>query len=303
MTSFTISDNELDHIKDQVVVVTGASSGIGLTTLRRILKHGGKVYASDLNPLPSPEVDSVPFSKVDVTDWKQQLELFKSAEKHYGKIDHVFANAGIAPTFSLLEDEVDANGDLLPPNLKTLDVNLTGCLYTVKLGINYLRKNPSGGSIVITASESSFTRFPPVDYTTSKHAVLGLLRSLTHLSPSLPLRINAIAPSWTDTGIVGRGVVAAIGKDNFQSADVPAQSVVLLMADSKKHGELVFSERGRFMDLENGKTGYQEFTARMLGREQGVSGEEAEGKKAFNDLSKMQEVWEPEKAAGEVASA
>ena len=53
----------------------GASSGIGLATLRRIIKHGGRVYAADLNPLPEPEANSVPFSKVDVTDWKQQLEL------------------------------------------------------------------------------------------------------------------------------------------------------------------------------------------------------------------------------------
>lgn len=90
MTSFTIEDNDLDQIKDQVVVITGmppdsryiirshlsgASSGIGLATLRRIVKHGGKVYAGDLNPLPSPEADTVPFSRVDVTDWKQQLEL------------------------------------------------------------------------------------------------------------------------------------------------------------------------------------------------------------------------------------
>ena len=55
--------------------VVGASSGIGLATLRRIVKHGGKVYAGDINALPEPEADSVPFSKVDVTDWRQQLEL------------------------------------------------------------------------------------------------------------------------------------------------------------------------------------------------------------------------------------
>ena len=92
---------------------------------------------------------------------------FKAAEEHYGKIDHVFANAGIAPTINLLEDDLDEDGDLAPPNLRTLDVNLTGCLYTVKLGIHYLRKNSAGGSIVITASGSSFMRFPPVDYSAS----------------------------------------------------------------------------------------------------------------------------------------
>lgn len=90
--------------------------------------------------------------------------MFKAAEKKYGKIDHVFANAGIRPTVSLLEDDVDENGDLLPPKLDTMNVNLTGCMYTVKLGIHYLRKSSSGGSIVMTASGSSFSRFPATDY-------------------------------------------------------------------------------------------------------------------------------------------
>lgn len=142
----------------------GASSGIGLATLRRIIKHGGKVFASDLNPLPEPELSSVPFMKVNVTSWKEQVEMFKAAEKKYGKIDHVFANAGIGANFTLLEDDVDENGDLLPPNLSTYNVNLIGCTYTVKLAIHHLKKNQNGGSIVMTASASSFLRFPATDY-------------------------------------------------------------------------------------------------------------------------------------------
>jgi NAD(P)-dependent dehydrogenase (short-subunit alcohol dehydrogenase family) len=63
-----------------------------------VIKHGGKVYAGDLNPLPEPEASSVPFLRVDVTSWKEQLALFRQAQEHYGKIDHVFANAGIAPS-------------------------------------------------------------------------------------------------------------------------------------------------------------------------------------------------------------
>lgn len=112
MTSFTISDPQLDQLKDKVVIITGASSGIGLATLRRVIQHGGKPFASDLNPLPEPENASVPFLKVNVTSWADQLALFKTAEKEYGKIDHVFANAGIRPTVSLLEDDVDENGDV-----------------------------------------------------------------------------------------------------------------------------------------------------------------------------------------------
>jgi NAD(P)-dependent dehydrogenase (short-subunit alcohol dehydrogenase family) len=299
MTSFTISDGELGDIKDQVVLITGtrtsktrsstilitypgASSGIGLATLRRVIKHGGKVFACDLNPLPEPEASSIPFMKVDVASWKEQLELFKAAQKQYGKIDHVFANAGIVPSMTLLEDDVDENGDLLPPKKDTIDVNLIGCLYTVKLAIHYLKKNPNGGSIVMTASGSSFSRFPGADYSTSptlpslfpsdpiqaicKHAILGILRALyTPLYPNLPIRINAVAPSWTNTPLMTREVVAALGEGNCQSADVVARSVVLLMSDGKRHGEMVYSKRGNYTEMENGDKGFHALVKGMFG--------------------------------------
>lgn len=96
------------------------------------------------------------------------------------------------------------------------------------------------------------------------------MRSLTqHLHPALPLRVNAIAPSWTATGIIPPGAVAAIGEAEFQLPDVPARSAVLLMADGKRHGEMVFSERGRFVELENGEAGYHGFAAGMLVIEKG----------------------------------
>jgi NAD(P)-dependent dehydrogenase (short-subunit alcohol dehydrogenase family) len=171
MTSFTIADTDLEALKGQVVVVTGipnlpncnlstnnlagASSGIGLATVRRLLQHGAKVFASDLNPLPEPEHSTVPFCKVDVTSWSDQLAMFRAAKAEYGHIEHVFANAGIGGSTYLLDDDKDENGELLPPSLNTVNVNLIGCMYTVKLGIHFMKQNPNGGSLVLTASASS----------------------------------------------------------------------------------------------------------------------------------------------------
>ncbi|KAF2750216.1 NAD(P)-binding protein [Sporormia fimetaria CBS 119925] len=254
MTSFTIPDSNLDAIKDKVVIVTGAASGIGLATVKRVLQHGGKVFASDVNDMPEPEKSQVSFMNVDVTSWKEQLDMFKAAQEKFGKIHHVFANAvGIGPTCTLLENEVDENGDLLPPRLKTFDVNLTGVVYTVKLGIHYIQKHSEGGSIVMTA--------------TSKHAVLGLLRSLyVNLHPNLPIRINAIGPSWTETGIVPKEVIEALGRDAVQSPDVVARSVVNLMAGTA-HGEFIYSDRGKFWDIENGDKGLNAYAWKMIGSE------------------------------------
>lgn len=115
------------------------------------------------------------------------------------------------------------------------------------------------------------------------------MRSLTgHLQPKLPIRINAVAPSWTDTGILSPPVLAALG-DKMQTADVPARSVTLLMADKKRHGELVYSERGHFIELENGEKGYHHLTAQMLGAESEGGLTEL---KVMRDLLKMKEAGE-----------
>ena len=116
-----------------------------------------------------------------------------------------------------------------------------------------------------------FSRFSPTDYTTSKHAVLGLLRSLyTTLHPHLPIRINAIAPSWTATGIVPAALIAALGEGAVQSADVVARSVIYLFASEKgeggekQHGACVYSDKGKFWDIENGPRGLNEYAKKML---------------------------------------
>ncbi|KAF2193209.1 NAD(P)-binding protein [Zopfia rhizophila CBS 207.26] len=284
MTSFTISDDDLQSLKDQVVVITGGSSGIGLATVKRLLGIGAKVVVGDLNEPPEPEKSQVTYLKVDATSWKEQLELFKKAKEKYGTVNHAFANAGIKPTVSLLEDDVDKNGDLLPPKLDTINVNLIGVMYTIKLAIYYIKQNSEGGSIVISGSGSSFRRFSPTDYTTTKHGVTGLVRSLYgNLHPTIPIRVNAIAPSWTDTGILSREMFAAMG-DLVQPADVVARSVILLMADKNRHGEMIYSECGKFWEIEKGEDGLNQYASKMLGQ----SGEGPE-EGVFRKLKKMAE--------------
>jgi hypothetical protein len=64
---------------------------------------------------------------------------------------------------------------------------------------------------------------------------------------------------------VSRHIIAALGEDNYQSADVVGRSVTLLMADQKRHGELIYSECGKFRDMESGEKGFHALTKKMLG--------------------------------------
>lgn len=96
MPEFTISDGDLASLSGKVVIVTGCSSGIGLATVKELLKVGAKVVGGDLSESKSA-VDSPDFAyvQVNVTDWKALCNLFKQAISRFGHIDHVFANAGV----------------------------------------------------------------------------------------------------------------------------------------------------------------------------------------------------------------
>ncbi|KAK5146480.1 hypothetical protein LTR32_001938 [Rachicladosporium monterosium] len=99
---------------------------------------------------------------------------------------------------------------------------------------------------------SSIQRFRIADYTTAKHGVLGFMRGMVpNLERSgVPLRINALAPGWTETGMVPKGVIEAAGQAT-QSPDVVARSVALLMADEAYQGKLIYSNQGKYWEIED----------------------------------------------------
>ncbi|KAK4543155.1 hypothetical protein LTR36_005933 [Oleoguttula mirabilis] len=254
MTEFTIKDNDFASLAGKSVVVTGGSSGIGLATAKLLLDIGASVVSGDLNP-PPIEHEKLAFVETDVAQWTDLKSLFKRAKDLHGRIDHVFANAGISGRADYMADQFDEDGELLEPSIVTYDINLRGMINTSYLGIHYMRhQEPAGGSVVVTASASSFQRFRITDYTVAKHGVLGFLRGMVpNLKTSgLPIRINALSPSWTVTGMVPEAIVHALGA-GVQTPEVVARSAVLLMADESRNGQLIYSWEGRYMEIEEGK--------------------------------------------------
>ena len=184
-----------------------------------------------------------------MTSWSSLAELFKATHAEYGRIDIVFANAGIGPSDSYVDLKQSPDGEVQEPSHRTLDINLKACTNTVVLGVHYMKSQPSGGSIVVTASASSYQRFIASDYAIAKHGVLGLMRSLVDQLPPHRIRINAIAPSWTDTRLVPEEALAKAGI-KVQSPSVVARSVGILAVDEGRHGECVYSCEGIYRELE-----------------------------------------------------
>lgn len=143
-----------------------------------LLAQGASVVGGDINA-STTNSSKFSFVKTDTTSWAELLALFKHAKELHGRIDHVFSNAGISGRANYLDEKFDENGELQEPSTLTLDIDLRGMINTSYLGLYHFRhQDPPGGSIVCTASASSFQRFRVCDYTTAKHGVLGFMRGI-----------------------------------------------------------------------------------------------------------------------------
>ncbi|KAI1760177.1 NAD(P)-binding protein [Hypoxylon sp. FL1150] len=199
------------------VIVTGGANGLGLSMTKYFASLGYIVTIFDVNTDAGHKVAAevasenpgavVSFKRADVTAWDDQAKAFKEVHQQHGKIDVVMANAGIseqgASSLALVDEEEPSQ-----PRLRTLDVNLTGVIYTVKLAIHYIKKNQpdpstgSRGSVICTASNAGLYPFPvaPI-YAASKFGIIGLVRSLSKVLERVNVSINALAPAVLETGI------------------------------------------------------------------------------------------------------
>ena len=234
----------------QTTIVTGGSSGIGLAMAKHFASKGHHLFILDLSTETGEAVAQqlsseypgaiVSFKKSDVSSWDELARAFKDIYASQGGIHTVMANAGISEQGSsslLTQDEEEPS----QPNLKVLDVNMTGVVYSkhnchwprlachnshrpinrltlpclfitaVKLAIHYMSKNQpspvngSRGAIICTASNGGIYPFPVAPlYASSKGGVIALVRSLGVALEETQIQINALAPA-----VLGRFSAAA----------------------------------------------------------------------------------------------
>lgn len=142
-------------VKDKTILITGGASGFGAGFFQRWAAAGATIVIGDVNVKKGDQLvrdirketgnENLHFLHVDVADWQSQVQFFKDAIRlsPHGGIDTVVANAGIADHDQTIENPegLDARNPP-PPNLRVLDVNLTGVLYTAHLALFWLARNP-----------------------------------------------------------------------------------------------------------------------------------------------------------------
>ncbi len=186
------------------VVITGASGGIGLVATRMFLLEGANVtgtYNQSSEPLQnikSEWPDSLSIVKVDQSSEDEVRDLFDKANRSFGRIDVLVANAGIAT-----HDGKSIQEMTLEQWEKTLRVNLTGSFLCAKYFFANLEKFPgkSASLILVGSTAGFFGEAWYVDYSTSKAAMHGMMMSLkneiVHVAPAG--RVNLVNPGWTMT--------------------------------------------------------------------------------------------------------
>ncbi|KAL6884893.1 NAD(P)-binding protein [Trichoderma longibrachiatum] len=252
MAEISIKDEDLSGLKGKVVVLTGGSSGIGLATVDLLLSLGASVVSGDVNPPPS-EAPGLLFVKTDVSKWEDLRALFKKAKEHHGRIDSVFANAGIGPRANYLALETDDQGELKEPSHELLDIGLRGLINTACLALHYMKEQPEGGSIVLMGSSTGLQPLRAVDYSAAKHGVLGFGRGLARLAEiaGLPIRINTLTPSWTTSNVLPGLEDLMKGISHVpQPALVVARAAAYLMVDASRQGNVVYIADGKYKEIE-----------------------------------------------------
>jgi NAD(P)-dependent dehydrogenase (short-subunit alcohol dehydrogenase family) len=178
----------------KIVLITGASAGIGSATARTLAQAGYRVFGGVRRPESAPGVPGVEYVQMDVLSDASVASAVQTVLEKAGRIDILINNAGVS-----LTGPVEATSDAEAKAL--FEVNVFGVLRVVRAVLPSMRAHRSG----LILNVSSVLGFLPAPfmglYASSKHALEGLSESLDHEVRALGIRVVLLQPSFTRTNI------------------------------------------------------------------------------------------------------
>lgn len=223
----------MGKLSGKIAVVTGGSAGMGLATAKLFVEEGAKVIitARDRAALDTAvqsigrDVEALQSDISDLTD----LEALRAhVEKHHGRVDIVFANAGTAkpgPFGQVSEDDFDFG----------VDTNLKGTFFTVQKLVPLMT---AGGAVVLNTSIQGSKGWPGFTvYAATKAAIRSLARTLTAELSGKGIRVNAVAPGFIDTDLIRK---VGLSEDAIEQIEEQAHAQIP-MGRSGTSGEIAKS--------------------------------------------------------------
>lgn len=194
-------------LKNKVVVITGAGSGIGKATAHLFASKGAKVIVSDINTENGEAVvkaiqeqgGEAAFVATNVAKYEEVENLIQQAVAQYGSLDVMVNNAGIGP-----DNMLPTSHATLADWDKVIAVNQTGVFYCMKLALQQMLQQ-GGGCIVNIASLAGLKASPNnISYAASKFAVVGMTKSAAMEYAKKNIRINAVCPGYTRSALLDK---------------------------------------------------------------------------------------------------
>jgi NAD(P)-dependent dehydrogenase (short-subunit alcohol dehydrogenase family) len=227
-------------LEGKVAVITGANSGIGLATAKRFVAEGAYVFITgrrqgELDAAVKEIGKNVTGVQGDVANLKDLDKLYAAVKAKTGRIDVLFANAGIAeltPLGEITEEHYD----------KMFNINVKGLLFSVQKALPLI---PTGGSIILNASIVASKGNPASSvYSATKAAVRSFARTWTMDLKERKIRVNAVSPGPIKTPAYDRiaksgpagaemlaSIVNRVPMGRFGDPDEIARAAVFLASD------------------------------------------------------------------------
>jgi NAD(P)-dependent dehydrogenase (short-subunit alcohol dehydrogenase family) len=186
-------------MKNKRVVITGGSGAIGKALAKELLAKGAKVLITDLKEEDLDKAkqelasDRLFTFKADVSEDKEVAKYVQYAVDKLGGIDIFYNNAGVEGKVVPLDEYPLEVFD------QVMNVNVKGVYYGLRHIFPVMKKNKEGGSIIITSSVAGLMGTPNVlPYVTSKHAIIGMMKSAALEGAPHKIRVNTVNPSPVD---------------------------------------------------------------------------------------------------------
>ncbi|HET7215329.1 MAG TPA: SDR family oxidoreductase [Terriglobia bacterium] len=231
-------------LEGKVAVITGGSSGIGLATAKLFQEEGARVVISGRNQKSLDAAvkelgSSILVVRSDVSKLADLDTLFEVVAKKLGRIDVLFANAGIAkfaPVSDVSEEAYE----------ETFDINVKGVFFTIQKAIPFLNNN---ASIILNTSFVNQAGIPTTSvYAASKAAVRSLARSISSELATRGIRVNVVSPGPISTPLYGKlglpteaveafaaNIVSQVPLKRFGRPEEVAQTALFLASNASSY--------------------------------------------------------------------